>query len=204
MPQISVHHLIKRRSSISKGSSHMRLSRRRILSRVWGQSVRTSDRQGVRRATSGRKFRSGSVIGEHLEQRIVLSDWGGDLLGSALNAVGVVTGPVIVQNSSNSTGSSSGHTSQLRTDVQALQTELASLAAKSGVTVADLTSLAADGQAFAQAGAGSTSRAWTRRSTSWPRRSLAGLRRRKRRPTSRRSSPARAYRRRRSRRRSPT
>ena len=131
----------------------MRLSRHRILSRVWGQFVRTSDSKRDRRATGRRRFRSGSMFGEHLEQRLVLSDWGGDLLGSALNAIGVVTGPVVVQNSSSSTSSSSGQTSQLRTDVQALQTELASLAAKSGVTVADLTSLAADSQAIAQAGA---------------------------------------------------
>jgi hypothetical protein len=95
-----------------------------------------------------RRSRSGVGLGEDLEKRIVLSDVGGNLLGSALNAIGVVTGPVLAPASS----SSSAHTSQLQKDVQALQTELASLAAKSGVTVADLTGLAADSQALAQGG----------------------------------------------------
>ena len=90
------------------------------------------------RSVGRRRSRSGIGLGEDLERRIVLSDLGGNLLGSALNAIGVVTGPV----SAPTTSTSSGQTSQLQTDVQALQTELASLAAKSGVTVADLTSLA--------------------------------------------------------------
>jgi hypothetical protein len=91
---------------------------------------------------------------ESLEQRVVLSDWGsGNLLGSALNAIGVVTGPVVVPTQSPSGGSSSGQASQLATDIQALQKELAGLAATSRLTVADLTALAADSQAIAQAGA---------------------------------------------------
>jgi hypothetical protein len=94
---------------------------------------------------TSRRSRSGVGLGETLEQRIVLSDVGGNLLGSALNSIGVVTGPIVVPTGS----SSSGHTSPYQT----LRTELASLAAKSGVTVADLTSLAADNQAIAQAGA---------------------------------------------------
>ena len=47
---------------------------------------------------------------------------------------------------------SSGAYSQLRADVQKLQTELQSLAAKSGLTIADLENLANDSQAINQAG----------------------------------------------------
>ena len=41
---------------------------------------------------------------------------------------------------------------QLRTDLQTLQTELQTLAGKSGVTIADLESLTSDSQAIAKAG----------------------------------------------------
>jgi hypothetical protein len=85
------------------------------------------------------------------------SGWGGgDLVGS-LNSVGIVTGnaevggypeglraPWFAQNS---------QITQLQTDVQTLNTELQSLAAKSGVTVADLSSLQTDTQSIVGAGA---------------------------------------------------
>src|SRR5262249_35140381 len=106
----------------------------------------------ARRAGASRRSRTFSSLGESLEQRVVLSDWSGDLLGSALNSIGVVTGPVVVPTQSSSSGSSGGQTSSVRTDIEALQTELAGLAAKSGLTVADLTALAGDSQAIEQAG----------------------------------------------------
>ncbi len=71
------------------------------------------------------------------------------LFGS-LNYVGVVTSPVVVINFVASPPSSS--TSTLLTDRQALQTELESLAAKSGLTIADLESLALDDQSITSAG----------------------------------------------------
>jgi hypothetical protein len=97
-----------------------------------------------------------SLSCESLEQRVVLSDWGGggNSLAAALAHVGVVTGPVEVAGSAgegrHDHGSSS--TSQLETDIKALQTELQGLAAKSGLTVGDLASLDTDSQAIAQAG----------------------------------------------------
>jgi hypothetical protein len=101
------------------------------------------------RPVRSRQSRASSRIVESLEHRVVLSDWGRNLLGSALNSIGVVTGPVIAPGLSNSP---TGQASQLETDIQALRTELSTLAAKSGVTVADLTSLAADSRAIEQAG----------------------------------------------------
>jgi hypothetical protein len=71
------------------------------------------------------------------------------LFGS-LNYVGVVTSPVVVISSTSTTGSNS--TSTLKADEQSLQTELQSLAAKSGLTIADLESLALDDQSIAEAG----------------------------------------------------
>ncbi|MHB1556883.1 MAG: hypothetical protein ACYC61_05305 [Isosphaeraceae bacterium] len=103
----------------------------------------------ARRGRNPRRLGPGIGLGEHLEQRVVLSDFGGDLLGSALNAISVVTGPVLAPSSSTSSGSS-GQASQLRTDIQTLQTDLANVASNSKPTVADLTSLATDSQAILQ------------------------------------------------------
>jgi hypothetical protein len=74
----------------------------------------------------------------------------GSLAGS-LDYVGVVTSPVVVVTSPISTPGTTPQ-SKLSADLQALQTELESLAAKSGVTIADLQSLALDGQSIATAG----------------------------------------------------
>ncbi len=71
------------------------------------------------------------------------------LFGS-LNYVGVVTSPVVIISPISTIGSNS--TSTLKADEQALQTELQSLAAKSGLTIADLESLALDDQSIAEAG----------------------------------------------------
>ena len=107
-------------------------------------------------------------------QPIIVSPFGGlNLLGS-LSSVGVVTSPVFVQPKigvpvpisvppmqpalaavtvlPNIPATSSAAWQQLQADVQKLQTELQSLAEKSGLTIADEQSLTNDGQAIAQAG----------------------------------------------------
>jgi cell division protein FtsB len=104
----------------------------------------TSHRRPARRLTKR------DVMGwEALEGRVVLSGRG-DVLSESLSSVGVMTGPVLVGNSS--MGSSGSQTSQGQTDLKSLETELQSLAAKSGVTVADLTQLRTDEQTIASAG----------------------------------------------------
>jgi hypothetical protein len=71
-------------------------------------------------------------------------------LFSSLNYVGVVTQPVLA--SATAPTSSNPKLQQLDKDLQALQTELQSLATTSGLTVAELQSLTVDSQAIAQAG----------------------------------------------------
>jgi hypothetical protein len=87
---------------------------------------------------------------------IIISPFGGANLLGALASVGVVTSPVIVNPPitmlPSTTAIASGAFSQLQTDVRALETELQSLAAKSGLTIADLQNLVNDGQAINQAG----------------------------------------------------
>jgi cell division protein FtsB len=116
-------------------------------------------RQEVRKHPRDRDSRSqrarlAAFACEALESRVVLSDWGGgNSLASALSYVGVVTGPVEV-------GGHAGHehddhgsqSSQLPTDIQALQTKLQTLAAKSALTIADISNLAADSGAIQSAG----------------------------------------------------
>ncbi len=126
-----------------------------------GQQMTTS--QGRRR-----RGRSGQDLQgwETLEGRVVLTGWawgGGSLLGT-LSGVGIVTGPVVsnpqpllpiaVTTPMTRVAMASINTevSQLQTDWKALVTELQSLAAKSGVTVADIESLALDSQSIGQAG----------------------------------------------------
>jgi len=82
--------------------------------------------------------------------------WGVNLLGS-LTHVGVVTGPVVTPQPiliamPMLPASPSSNFQQLMTDEKALQAELQSLATKSGVTVAELESLAQDGQSISRAG----------------------------------------------------
>jgi chaperonin cofactor prefoldin len=103
---------------------------------------------------------------------IIVSPFGGGSLSGALSSVGVVTSPVTVlptltvlppftvppSIAATATAlplipaTTSGAYSQLRADVQKLQTELQSLASKSGLTIADLQKLANDSQAINQAG----------------------------------------------------
>ncbi len=106
-----------------------------------------------------------------LEARVVLTAtgtwvWGGGNLLGTLSGVGVVTGPVLanpqplppipipipVWHGGMTTASGDTGLSQLETDWKALVTELQSLAAKSGVTVANIESLALDSQSIHQAG----------------------------------------------------
>ncbi len=115
-------------------------------------------------------------------QPIIISPFGGLSLLGSLASVGVVTSPVLlppqpvvpvpvsvppsvsvppmqsalaavtVLPNIPATSTSSGAWQQLQTDVQKLQTELQSLAEKSGLTIADEQSLTNDAQAIAQAG----------------------------------------------------
>jgi hypothetical protein len=87
---------------------------------------------------------------------IIISPFGNSSLPGALSSVGVVTSPVVVVPSSPiptpvAATATGGH-SQLQIDLQALRTELESLAAKSGLTIADLESLSVDSQTITQAG----------------------------------------------------
>lgn len=106
-----------------------------------------------------RPARQGSPSCESLEGRVVLSNFGGaDLLGS-LSQIGVVTtvmdagAPRGGQTQADAGGA---QTSQTDTDWQALQTTIQGLAAKSEVTIADLSALSSDSQAIATAGGGGT------------------------------------------------
>jgi hypothetical protein len=115
------------------------------------------------RADGGRAelVRQDAPTFEMLENRVVLTGVGsGSLLGS-LSYVGVVTSAIVAPAqpvppvtpffSWTSTNQNS-QVSQLASDVQKLESELQSLAAKSDVTIANLESLTTDSQSIAQAG----------------------------------------------------
>jgi hypothetical protein len=119
-------------------------------------------------------------VGPVLPQPIIISPFGGFSLLGSLSSVGVVTSPVFVAPTTvvpvpvsvpptisippmqsalaavtglpNIPATSSGAWAQLQADVQKLQTELQSLAEKSGLTIADLQSLTNDAQTISQAG----------------------------------------------------
>jgi hypothetical protein len=112
--------------------------------RVLGGAVRAADSNGSLK----RPKRQGTPSCESLEGRVVLSNFGGaDLLGG-ISQVGVVT------NVMEAGGPRGGQTSQTDAAWRTLQTEIQGLAAKSDVTVADLSALASDSQAIATAGGG--------------------------------------------------
>jgi cell division protein FtsB len=112
-----------------------------------GAEAMRDHRRRLRRST-----RQDAPVCEALEDRVVLSGRG-DILAESLSSVGVLTGPVLIVNPPSSPSvNQSSQSSQLQTDLKTLQTELQSLAAKSGVTVADLTQLSSDEQAIASAG----------------------------------------------------
>ncbi len=114
------------------------------LLRVVGGAVRA----GGSTNSAKRPARQGAPSCESLEGRVVLSNFGGaDLLGG-LSQIGIVT------NVMDAGGPRGGRSSQTDTAWQTLQTEIQGLAAKSDVTVADLSALASDSQAIAAAGAG--------------------------------------------------
>jgi hypothetical protein len=87
---------------------------------------------------------------------IIISPFGSTSLLGSLSSVGVVTSPVTILPRplilTPFAPTPVGGNGQLQFDEQALQTELKSLAAKSGVTIADLQSLTLDSQAISQAG----------------------------------------------------
>jgi cell division protein FtsB len=91
-----------------------------------------------------------------LQPPIIVSPFGNTSLLGALSSVGVVTSPVVVVPRplvpTPVTPIAVGAYSQLQADEQALQKELQSLAAKSGLTIADLQNLAGDSQTINQAG----------------------------------------------------
>jgi hypothetical protein len=133
----------------------------RPLAKHWlaaasGRAFRGISGKSDRQPPLQRSERHAALACEPLEERVVLSDWGGGSLLGSLNSVGVVTSPVVTETQGGhdeSWAASQNSTfQQLNTDRQALATELQTLAAKSGVTVADLQSLATDTQAIAQAG----------------------------------------------------
>ncbi len=115
-----------------------------------------------------------------IPQPIIVSPFGANSFLGSLSTAGVVTSPVLlpprigiplpildppgvsvppIENAlaavtvlPNIPATSSGAWSQLQTDVQKLQTELQSLAAKSGLTIADLESLTVDSQTITKGG----------------------------------------------------
>jgi hypothetical protein len=103
---------------------------------------------------------------ETLEDRVVLTGWGwgGGSLIQSLSSIGVVTGlggGFAVDGFRGGPGfgwqgdggsQSNSQTSQLNTDIAKLQTDLQAIAAKSGVTIADLQNLNSDDAAIDQAG----------------------------------------------------
>lgn len=123
--------------------------------------------EGLRDRPRSRRIDPGDVLGcETLEGRVVLSGFAGaDLVGS-LSSVGVVVGGDAEPDfggfggrggfgfwGDHGSASSSTAATQLQTDLTKLQTDYQALAAKSGVTIADLTALGTDSQAIRTAGA---------------------------------------------------
>jgi hypothetical protein len=90
-----------------------------------------------------------------VEPPMIISRFGSTSLLGALSSVGVVTSPVLIEPRplvpSPLTPTSVGG-AQLQADLLKLQTELQSLAAKSGLTIADIQNLAIDSQSINQAG----------------------------------------------------
>ncbi len=126
--------------------------------------LRAARRHGRR---NRRRSRNDALACEALERRLVLTQSvSASLLGS-LSYVGVVTSPVITPLVFNppipvppilpvipfATAVQNSAWSQLESDWKTLQTELQSLAAKSGVTIADLENLTNDSQAISESSA---------------------------------------------------
>lgn len=118
-----------------------------------GDDKRDEPRDQVRTAA-----RSQGPFCETLEGRLVLSNWiggGDDLLGS-LASVGVVIGGGEIGGPARGMyapwASQNTQVAQYNTDLQKLQTELQSLAAKSRVTIVDISNLTGDSQTIAGAG----------------------------------------------------
>jgi hypothetical protein len=108
------------------------------------------DRTPQRHIRSRRPRRPCSLIGEMLENRLVLSAQGTSFFFSsslftpgnltyALSGIGIVTDNVQVQTAPPGT-----YSPQTGSDFQALENEFVSLASKSGITVADLSNLNSD------------------------------------------------------------
>ncbi len=122
--------------------------------------------RNVRR--NGSRFRRRAPGCETLEGRVVLTYAGPSSLLGSLSYVGVVTTPIettsvpvlpvtpvpvnAIASFSFGRATSIATWTKLRTDLQTLETELQTLAAKSGLTIADLENLTNDSQGIAQDG----------------------------------------------------
>ena len=124
---------------------------------ILGRHATRKARQELR-ARMRRAARPDAMRCEQLEGRVVLSNAGGGFGGGVagastllqdLNNLGVETSPIPASPTATPAGMNTS-IAQLLADQEALQAELQSLAAKSGVTVADLTQLELDSQTIGQ------------------------------------------------------
>jgi hypothetical protein len=101
---------------------------------------------------SDKTIRSTNWTLESLENRVVLSVNGSSGLLGGLANVGVVTAPLVASTQPSAPFGRNPLYTKLSADEQALANELQSLATKSGLTIADLESLATDRQSIGQSG----------------------------------------------------
>ena len=120
-----------------------------------------------KRSKLGRGGRRLVMLCESLEGRVVLSGFGSGLgiaqgpgLVGSLSSAGVIVGPIgalsVGIGFDLNHGLNSGtdaNIAQFKTDVQKLRADLTGIAAKSGVTIADIINLVTDSRAIASAGA---------------------------------------------------
>jgi hypothetical protein len=121
--------------------------------------LRGVSRAGNAADAARRPGRQGSPSCESLEGRVVLSNWGGADLVGGLAQIGVVTTSVLGDVGGHpggmmAPGGGQASGADADSDLQALQTKVQELAAKSDVTVADLSALASDSKAIETAGGG--------------------------------------------------
>ncbi len=137
------------------------MTRHLVISRLWAQFRRISNAAlspTSDQLRSRRRNRQDALECEVLEGRVVLSSGGGGSLLNSLTYIGVVTSPIVVPKLPVGPvfpfagGKVSTAVGQINSDVQALWTELQTLAAKSDVTIEDLQNLTGDYQSISQAG----------------------------------------------------
>jgi hypothetical protein len=124
--------------------------------------LRGGARAGNAADAARRPGRQGAPSCESLEGRVVLSNWGGADLVGGLAQIGVVTTSVLGDaggrpggmTAPGAPGGGQASGADADSDLQALQTKVQELAAKSNVTVADMSALASDSKAIETAGGG--------------------------------------------------